>query len=283
MGNKKQYFIFSGIGILVILLIVMFMSPDMLFSPTITVAGSSYNKSSSDQISVMTKADLGSTNIDTIVPRDIGKWHGSDYDITSTKKALGADAVVMRLYEPDTFTQPIVLSIVQSKTDSSFHDPRVCLIAQGTTIEEFNEKIVIQNPEWTQENTNITLPINKVIVSKHAVDGKITQRSLYLIFYVKGNQFYNDQITMIETQALIPITGDYQDTFLEEQNFLSQVIPLMFIPSNQVVSSTFLSTLIAKGAIGYLIVIVLFLIPIVLIILPNVKGHPKISYDRTSS
>jgi hypothetical protein len=250
----------------------------LIFSPTVTVIGTNLNKATSNQISVSTKADLNSERMIDI-PKRIGKWQGVDYDATDTLQALGANFVLMRGYEPDTFTQPLFLSVVQSKTDSSFHGPEACFTDQGYQIQESgSDSFTVSNQEWSRENASITIPCNRLILVKKNSENKIYERSVVLYFYVKGNQFYSDDITMFEMQGLCPIAGSYDGTLIEEKNFLSQIVPLIFSPSNGTADENMkplFITLTENGFRGYVCIILALLIPLCLIIYPLIRYRVK--------
>jgi hypothetical protein len=278
MSLKQKYTTASGVILLIIAILVLGFSPSLVFSPTITVIGTNLNKATSNQVSVSTKTDLNSRQLIDI-PMRIDKWQGVDYDATETLKALGANFVMMRGYEPDTFTQPLFLSVVQSKTDSSFHGPEACFTDQGYEIQESNtDSFSVTNQEWSRNNSAITIPCNRLILVKKNSENKIYERSVVLYFYVKGNQFYSDDVTMFEVQGLCPIQGSYEGTLFEEKNFLAQIIPIIFSPSenisNENVRPLFI-TLVEKGVMGYVCIALAIIIPFSLIIFPLARRRVR--------
>jgi hypothetical protein len=271
-NKRPQYLVLVGIGLLTIVILVLVSSPSSLLSP-MTVISDEFNKSSSNQVSVITKTDFSSPEQTKKFPYDIGKWHGRDYDTASVTKELGANVVLLRGYDPETFTQPLFLNIVQSKTDSSFHQPTVCFKLQGyETQEQSKETLVMTSPNWIKERQSTTITMNKVLFIKVTKDGKITERRLVIYFYIKGNQFNNDLITMIEVQGLVPLQGSYDGTLKEEKEFLSQSIPFMFEPvENNSQWHPLAATLADKGAAGYLAIAVMVLVPLLIVIYPFIR------------
>ena len=77
--------------------------------------------SSGNEASVRTKTDFGSRGYMAEFPREIGKGTGYDYDTTKYVEKLGADIMLLRNYEPSTFTQPLFFLFLQADTESSFH------------------------------------------------------------------------------------------------------------------------------------------------------------------
>jgi hypothetical protein len=273
MNKRQQYMILAGIGILIMILLVLLISPSSLLSPTITAVGTNLNKSTSDQISVITKTDFDPEQIKNF-PYDIGKWHGQDYDATQVAKQLGANYLLVRGYDPETFTQPLFFTILQSKTDSSFHAPDYCFPYQGYLIqEEAKDNLVITNQAWSKGQSNIALPLNKLVVTKNSTDNKIIERRVVLYFYLKGNQFYSDTITMIEVQGLTPLQGSYDGTLNEEKEFLSQAVPLLFQfqPASDSQWHPLIATMAEKGISGYIGIAIIFIIPLSIIFYPIIR------------
>jgi hypothetical protein len=274
MRKSQQYLMLSGIGLLVIVIIILLLSPSLVFS-SVTIISTDIYKSTTDQVSVITKTDFNSPDQTKIFPLDIGKWHGRDFDATQVVQALGADIVLIRGYDPETFTQPLYFTVVQAKTDSSIDSPTYCFPSQGYTIKENKvEYINITSSQWTTKETNINLPLNQMVVTKSASDGSLYERRLVLYFFVKGNQFYNDTITMIEVQGLVPLQGSYEGTLKEAKEFLSEAIPLMFEPGdNNSQWHPLLMTIAEKGVGGYVALCVIFLIPLILILYPLIRSR----------
>jgi hypothetical protein len=231
IDRRSQYIVLAGIGLLAIAVLVLLVSPALIFSPTVTVIGANLNKSTTDQVTVTTKTDFSDETQMKAFPLDIGTWHGQEYDTTATAKLLNAPVLLVRGYVPETFAQPLFLTIVQSKTNSSFHAPDYCYKFQGYDIQENAvEYLTIADKSWTIVPNSLTLPLNKLIVTKNSSSGEIFERRAVLSFYVKGNQYYSDEITMVQVQALVPLTGSYEGTLIQEKGFISMVFPLMFQP-----------------------------------------------------
>ena len=208
MNLRNRYWVLIGIGLLMIVVLVLLASSDMIFSPTITVIGSDFNKTRSNEISVKTRTDFSSPQQMNNLPYDIGKWHGRDYDTKAIVQSLGANFAIVRGYDPNTFTQPLFLTIVQSKTNSSFHTLEGCLSLQGFEFQENSkDSLVMTGPNWTQGDASLTIPLNRLVITKTTPDGSIYERKLILFFYVKGNQYYSDLTTLVEVERLIPLPG----------------------------------------------------------------------------
>ncbi len=271
MKNRKQYYMMlTGIGILTIVVLILVSSPSAFFSPMVRVIGNDLNKATENEVSIATKTDFSDSEQVNALPYNIGKWHGKDYDTEELKKALKANVVLLRGYDPETFTQPLFLTIVQSKTDVSFHGTAYCLTFQGYDIQEQSpEKLAITDPDWAKEGSSVTIPLDKLIATKSTKEGRIFERRLVLFFYVKGNQFNSDEIAMVQVQGLIPLEGGYEGTLNEEKAFLSELIPLLFEPAGA--SSQWhpvFRILTDLGTGGYVLIIFMLLVPLVLIVYP---------------
>lgn len=272
MKHFDRRFLTTGIIIFSVIAILLIISPISFFSPMVTLGNSLYT-SSSGSVSVQTKENLGNQTVMENFPKSIDGWEGYDYPVEQYLALLKADAMLVRVYEPPTFSQPIFFTIVQSKSDFSFHNPSVCFTAQGYKIQdEGQESVVITDTAWSREPTNITIPLNKLVATASNEDGALTERRLILYFYVKGNQFYSDTISMVQVDALIPLQGSYDDVLVQERTFLNKVIPLMFSPTQ--VDNAYhpiILTIIDWGVRGYIVIMILILIPAAVIFYPAIK------------
>lgn len=265
--------ILTGIGILIIVVLILVSSPSAFFSPMVTVIGNDLNKGGKNEVSVVTKTDFSDPEQVNALPYQIGKWHGKDYDSKDVTEFLKANVVLLRGYDPETFTQPLFLTIVQSKTDASFHGPAFCFKSQGYLIqEEAADFLSIDDPTWVKDTSKMSMPLDRLVVTRNDKDGQIFERRLVLYFYIKGNQFNSDEVSMIQVQGLVPLQGAYNSTLDEEKSFLSQVIPLMFKPGDSGSQwHPLFMTLTEIGVGGYVALIVLLLIPLTLIVYPLIR------------
>jgi hypothetical protein len=277
MNRIQKIILFCGIGLLVIVALILSISPAMIFSPTYTITGKNYRRVDPDRVVVTTKTDFSSGEQLSKLPLKIGKWDGTDYDTAYTQKALNTNSVLMRLYEPDTFTQPLFLTIVQAETNASIHRIDMgCLVDQGFTLQENDEeKMVLSDFSQVSGEPIVTIPLHKVVATKQSTEGKIIERDLFLIFYVTGNRYYDNKITLIYVQGLVPITGGYSDTMQEEKGFLTELLPLLFQPTTSHRDDPLLIILYSLGIKGYVLIAILFLVPLSMIIYPVIKGKSR--------
>jgi hypothetical protein len=262
----------SAIALFVLVLLLLLISPGMMFSPVITFIDTELYRASGNEASVRTIMDFGSEEYMSAFPRGVGKWQGYDYDTTEYVELLGADVMLLRSYEPSTFSQPLFFLVLQAKTESSFHPPEICVRAQGGEVQEAGEeKVVITDANWVKESPSLSIPMKKLVVTKNNKDGTIRERRLMLFCYVKGNQFYSDTITMIQVEALVPLQGSYEGTLNEEKDFISQAIPLMFEPAKEEAWRPLAIVLIEKGIVGYLIIAAMILVPAAILVYTRIK------------
>ena len=275
MSKNRRRFDFvnlGGIALFVLVILLLLTSPGLVFSPVTTFIDTELYRSSGNEASVRTKMDFGSQEHMSAFPTSVGKWEGYDYDTTKYVELLGADIMLLRNYEPSTFSQPVFFLILQAKTESSFHPPEVCVRAQGGEIQESGDvEVTVEDANWVQGSTNTSLPLKKLVIVKKAKDGTIKERRVMLYCYVKGNQFYSDTITMIQVEALAPLQGSYDATLHEEENFISQAMPLMFEPAKADTWHPLVIQLAEKGIPGYLIIAVMVLLPAAIIIYPRMR------------
>lgn len=246
---------------MVVVVMVLLASPGFLFSPTATFIDTELNKASGNRMPVRTKADFGNPEVMAAFPRQIGKWQGSDYDVTKYVELLGANLVLLRYYMPSSFTQPLFFTIVQAKTASSFHPPKICFSGQGyETQEEGDLTVNMTDAFWLKGSSTASVPFMKMVVAKSGKDGKISERRVALFCYVKGNQFYSDTITMIQTEALAPLQGSYEGSLNEQKDFLAQSFPLMFSPAQADGQWRPLAFILAGSGPGGLVSLILLLV-----------------------
>jgi hypothetical protein len=273
LNQRNRNMVILGTALLIIVAFILLVSPSLFLSPTVTFIDTELSKASENRMPVQTKTDFGNREVMASFPRQIGKWEGSDYDVNKYIELLGANLILLRGYMPSTFTQPLFFTIVQSRSASSFHPPKVCFSAQGYEIqEEGDETVAISDASWLQNPSTASVPLKKLVVTKSGRDGKLTERRVALFCYVKGNQFYSDTITMIQTEALAPLQGSYEGSLGEQKAFLAQAVPLMFSPSQADSQWHPLAlSLTERGPVGFAVLALLFIIPVGIIAYPALR------------
>ncbi len=275
INRRKRNYLIIGIAFFAVIALVLLASPTFLFSPTATFVETELNRTSENRIQVRTKTDFGNPEAVASFPRQIGKWQGSDHDVTEYIKLLGANLILLRYYMPSTFTQPLFFTIVQSKTASSFHPPKLCFSGQGyETQEEGDEVVNMTDTSWLKGSSKAAVPFKKMVVTKSANDGHFIERRVALFCYIKGNQFYSDTITMIQTEALAPLQGSYAASLNEQKDFLVQSFPLMFSPSRDDDQWKPLAVILAGSGLGGVVILVLLILaPLAIFIYPYFRRN----------
>jgi hypothetical protein len=280
INRRKRNSLIVGTALMVVVILVLLASPTFLFSPTATFIDTELNKASENRIPVRTKTDFGRPEVMASFPKQIGKWEGTDHDVTEYVELLGANLVLLRNYLPSTFTQPLFFTIVQAKTVSSFHPPKVCFAGQGyQTQEEGDETVDMTDTSWLKGSTPVSVPFKKMVVTKASKNGQISERRVALYCYVKGNQFYSDTITMIQTEALAPLQGSYEGALSEQKDFLVQSVPLMFSPDRTEGQWLPLAVILVGSGVGGMVLLVLLLLaPLAIIMYPYFRRKsPEVS------
>ena len=272
----EEYSTIIGLLTLTFVIVILFSTPSMIFAETVTVIDTELARASGDAMQVRTKMDLGSDDCMNKFPTELGHWKGSDYDTANLAAGLGADVMLMRAYTSPESYQPLFFLIVQSDNRSSFHPPIVCYPALGYTIVEEGKETIpvsVQNVGWEEEfsvygtckKENASIPVKKLVVVKE-LNGKITERRVVLYFYVNRG-FTSNTVTMIRISALAPLSGSYEGVLEMEKEFMSEAFPHIFEfkEAEKLIIYRFLDS----GLLGWLVIIVLFLIPILLICYPR--------------
>jgi hypothetical protein len=273
INRDKRKFQIAGIVLLIAVILVLLASPAFVFSPTVTFMDTDLAKSSENRVPVQTKTDFGNPEVVASFPKQIGKWDGFDYDATEYVKSLGAKVILLRGYMPRTFTQPLFFTIVQAKTESSFHRPEVCFTSQGYAVqEEGDDFVAMTDASWLKGASTASIPFKKMVITKSSKADKLIERRVSLFCYVKGNQFYSDTITMLQTEALAPLQGSYGSSLGEQKEFLTRAVPLLFSPSQAETQWRPLAVILVGSGVGGLALLsLLFLSPIAMIVYPSLR------------
>ncbi|MEA3323534.1 MAG: exosortase-associated EpsI family protein [Euryarchaeota archaeon] len=276
MNFFKEYAPIIGLLVLTFVIVMLFSNQSMLFSKSATAIDTELAHASGDAMTVRTRMDLGSDDCMNKFPIEMGHWRGSDYNTANRAAGLSADVMLMRAYTNPESYQPLFFLIIQSDNRSSFHPPIVCYPSLGYTIEEEGkEKIPVsmQNVGWEEEfsiykkseEENKSISVKKLVVVKES-NGKITERRVVLYLYLNRG-FTSNTITMIRVSALAPLSGSYENVLEMEKEFLSEAFPHMFEFRKE--EKLIIYQLMDFGLWGWLLVIVLFMIPILIICYPR--------------
>ncbi|MCP4612787.1 MAG: exosortase-associated EpsI family protein [Planctomycetes bacterium] len=271
MDFIKQYSLVLGMSILIGVIALLFASSDLMFSSGATFIDTGLHSTSGDEVYIETKVDFGNQAYVAAFPLEFEEWSGYDEDTTEWAERLGADVALLRGYTAPGMYQPIFFLIMQAKTESSFHSPEICYPAQGYSIQEkADEAVLITDVSWTNDISSLSIPIEKLVVIKE-LDGGGTDRRVVLYFYVKGNQFTSDTITMIRMEASAPANGSYESILNQEKEFLAQAIPYMFGPGEEEEWNPIVLEMAGWGVGGYVIIVFLLCIPVAIFVYPMTR------------
>lgn len=283
MDFYKHYSMLLGLLALVLVIILLLTTPAFMFSSGVGFIDTKLHHSSGDEVYVMTKMDFSSEEHMNAFPMEIEHWQGFGYDTTEIKDNLGVDLAILRGYTRPGIYQPIFFLIMQAQTDSSFHPPSICYPSQGYEIEELGEeKVLVADISGTETFLSTMIPLAKLVVFKES-DGEVTDRRVVLYYYLKGNPFTSDTVTMIQVEALAPIDGSYEGILKVAKDFISLTFPYMFEPSEKGEWNPLVLQLTESGIGGYLAIALLLFIPLAIMIYPmtrRAQGSTKKSGPR---
>lgn len=273
MEFYRRYSLGIGLFLLAGLIVLLLSSPGLIFSKGVSFIDTELTRSSGNETFVRTKMDFGSGEHMKAFPKEIQDWTGYDYDTTELEKAFGADVVLLRAYDEPGLYQPLFFLIIQSKTESSFHPPTTCYPALGYGIqEEGKEKISVTDTSWLEEGASSaykSVLVKKLVVAKES-GGEVIDRRVVLYYYVKGNRFTTDTITMVRVEALAPVDGSYDGILGVEKDFTAQTIPYMFEPGKEDTGKTLVAQLAGWGVGGYFAILLLLSIPVAVMVYPRI-------------
>ena len=272
MAFYRRYSLVLGLCALVLVMLLLLSSPGLIFSSGVTFIDSELQRSSGEEVYVRTKMDFGDAEQVNNFPREFGEWTGYDYDTSSVRESLGADAVLLRGYECPGLYQPIFFLIVQGRTETSFHSPSVCYAALNFEIEERGkEEVRVTDANWLGgDSSTVSIPLEKIVVFKES-GGKVTERLAVLYCYVRGNQLTSDTVTMFRVEALAPVEGSYDSILNLEKEFIAEAIPYLFEPGRGEEWNPLAARIAGFGAGGYFLIILLFLLPLAIIVYPRTR------------
>ncbi len=272
MGFFRRYSTVLGFLALILVVVLLLSTPNLAFSPGVSFIDSELHRSTGDEAYVRTKLDFGSAEHLDAFPREIGEWEGYDYDTAGVKQQLGADVALLRGYGRPGLYQPIFFLIMQAKTESSFHPPAICRLAQGYKIQEQGkEQVVVTDSSWVEpSSSSMSIPVELMVSSKES-GGKVTERRVALYCYMKGNQFTSDAVTMIQVEALAPVEGPYDGILGVEKEFLATAFPFMFEPGEGEEQKPLAAQLAGFGIGGYFAIVFLLSMPLAIIVYPRIR------------
>ena len=270
MDFYKRYSLLLGLLALALIIALLLSTPRLVFSPGVTFIDSELHRSSGNEAYVRTKMDFGNSEHVNTFPHEFSEWQGYDYDTAGAKESLGADIILLRGYDYPGLYQPIFFLILQAKTGSSFHPPPLCYLGMGFEVEsEGKEQVTVEDPNW-RASPDYSIPMTRLVISRES-GGTVTERRVVLYFYVKGNQFTSDTITMIRVEGLAPIDGSYDGILGIEKDFIALSIPYMFDPSEEGTWRPLAVQLAESGAGGYLAIALMAFVPLAIILYPRLR------------
>jgi hypothetical protein len=268
MNFFRQYSIIIGVLALILVIILLVLVPSTILAPQATFIGTDLQRASQGETQVRTRMDFGDIEHLQTFPKNFGSWIGLDFDPSDMAEALGADFLVLRTYLNTTYYQPVHFVIMQSQEPSSFHPPPVCYKAANWKIEEEAvEAITVEDINWAGTTGTVSINVKKMVVSRESVEGD-KEREIVLYYYVKGKLFEN-KVTMIEASASIPAEGPYEGILVAVKDFLGETVPYMF--EHVAVEKEILAVHLARSWGGWVIMVILILIPLAIIIYPRIR------------
>jgi hypothetical protein len=127
-------------------------------------------------------------------------------------------------------------------------------------------------PEWMKEEVQNTplselgfwVSVKKLVLVKQE-NGVIKDRQIVLYFYIKDRSIA-PRYGMLRATAEAPLSGNYDAPLQSIKDLMGDAIPLMFEPVQS--ERIYLSIVADRGAAGYAIIFMLFLIPLAVIAFP---------------
>lgn len=277
MGEYRQYAGLIG-WFLLALVVILLGTNTNAFRIGASFIDTELNRRGADTRFVRTTMDLSNAEEVGAFPKEMGNWTGFDYTTSNLEEDLRPDVLFMRGYFKLGLSQPVFLLLMQSGSGESFHAPIVCYPVLGYQIEEeATELVYIADASWAEEGPKRmpawaeqlelpffsgTLSVKKLVVFKEA-QGKIVERRAVLYFYVK-DQAISGKVTMVRVSTLLPLSGSYGGAIKPAKELMGEVVPRLFQPRPP--GRMLISILADWSVAGYIIILLLFSVPLGLII-----------------
>ena len=289
MSYFREYATIIGSALLTLLLMFLFGPP--FFSGTVSFIDTELSEATQGGIPVRTKMDLALEEQLKVFPRQIDGWAGVDQTRPGLREKLGADVLLMRAYKKADLYWPVFVLVTQGSSRSSFHPPPVCYRSLGYEIEEEGEEeVYVSDTAWVEklisegqlsrltERQLEAIPppysgrvsVKKLVVFKQD-NGEVIDRRVVLYFYIKDRKSASDKISMVQVSSLAYPPGSYDDAVSATKVLMGEVIPLMFMPREQ--EKMLITYLVEWGISGYLVILLLFSVPLAIIIYPKIMAR----------
>ncbi|MFO8011266.1 MAG: exosortase-associated EpsI family protein [Dehalococcoidia bacterium] len=273
-------FIIIGVLLFFLVTVFSFTSPEDFFN-NVKFVDDDLSRDRGNELTVNVSHDLGDAEELNQFPDRIDRWVGIDKDVGGWKQSLGADTVINRNYIDENPFDPVFLLIMQSSDRTSFHPPTVCYPAIGYTIEEEGKAIVrVTDTSWVAKlyeidpekvarwvKGEVSIDCGEISVKKLLVRNGEGERRVVIYFYIKESGINGETIDMVRVSTVAPSSGDYDASLARCQEFMGEVIPLLFEPdkSNR---KMFISYMLDMGPGGYFLIVFMFAVPLALVALP---------------
>lgn len=271
MDFYRRYSLVIGLLMLTCVVVLLLSASVSIFSRGVSFIDTELYSASGNEAYVRTKMNFGSLENVKTFPTEINEWRGYDYDASYYQDLLGADVVLLRGYTAPGVYQPIFLTIMQAKTESSFHPPPICYVSQGYKLDEQGKaQFEVSEASWAEEGVSASersIPVKLLVASKES-DGEVTERRVVIYYYVKGNKFTSNTVTMIELSGLAPVSGSYESILQVEKDFAAEIFPYMFTLEEDDNKETVIAQLAHWGAGGYLLIVLSICIPVAIGVFP---------------
>ncbi len=280
---NKQLRIAVGLIILVLMVIILTSPPSMLFPVGIQIIDTEFKGSSGDEQYVRTKLDFGNQELMGNLPLEKLGWTRVPEDMANVEAQLGADVLLAWRCHHTSSSNRIWFLILQSKDVVSFHPPPVCYTALGYDIQQEDTiEIAVSGERWAkQESITVlgegdslffsgTMSAKRMVITKDC-DGSICDKRVVLYFYIKPNLSETpNEITMIRISAVVPVHGSFDSIQELEKKLIADAFPLMFEAGDE--ERSLGKWLIEdQGSSGWIIIVVMFLVPIALLAYPSMR------------
>lgn len=268
MGRLWNSAFLVGIALLAMVCMILFSEIGSVTTKDVFSVGREIDGADLSKILVSLKISVNTQEHLDSFPKDIERWESvNDYSDTSLKTSLSADSYILRNYQVKQQLIPsFFLLILHSQLPDSFHNPSVCYRSQGYTIGQLSKDyIAVKGIPGI-----VNIPVSRLEIYRGNSDGKVTARMLVFYTYLRDVKFNSGEITILRVSTPV---ASFEDAKFEQS--LKEFMGCTFeevLGSFAGNSQKLIMYVSGLGLRGYLILTLVFLVPLAMVFYPLLTG-----------
>ncbi len=250
MQRSQEYLSIAGLFVLVGACILLFSSPEDIFSSQMVIDVSKDHKTSYEML-VTTVLDFRKTGELSRLPTNIGGLESRDLSITDSEASMGA--LVKRMYSNENTS--ILFLLMSSRNMSEFHNLEICYSGSWNITDK--EVIEIKTGKPGESGYN-SIHVNKFIVQKSGLEMIVLHWFMW-----DGGLMRNDKNFML-IQVGVPVDTTQEDANEKAEGFVKDFFMKLYKPvqKSKAIGEQMID---GFGIIGGFIDLLLIVVPLLMI------------------